>query len=210
MDKHNRCLLKMYLNARHFEQEDSIHPHTWEISLLIQGLGQSSQVEQIRKIVETYLEQYEGKTINDFFPFNILPPSTENIGKVLYKELSKTLQQKGMVLESLQISDNPTKIFILNEYQTYYQDLRKKVEEDFWRFQSQKTGDVLAISDVQKPETRVSSMSKEKSSDTSFMLLERKRTFQRKKEQRRKRLRKIIIGFVLCLVVCTAGVVLVL
>ena len=205
VNRRNRCLLKMYLNARHFEQNEATHPHTWEIGLLIQGLDQASQMEQIQKMIETYLEQYEEKTINDFFPFNILTPSTENIGKVFYKELSKMLEQKGMVLESLQISDNPTKTFILNEYQTYYQDLRKKIEEDIWHFHfQQETSDVLSDTDIQKSETNNSSRSKEELLDASFSFFGRKKTYQLRKKKQRKRLIKILIGLIWGLGLCTA------
>ncbi|WCK57509.1 6-carboxytetrahydropterin synthase (plasmid) [Aneurinibacillus sp. Ricciae_BoGa-3] len=201
MSKENRYRLKFYLNARHFLNENGksseISPHTWEVGLFILKQDEEKTFREVEKKIEAFFDNFDNQLINDIPPFNLLNPTTENIGKVFYKQLSNILSEYGRVLETLQISENPTRTYIVNEYESYFHDLRKQVEADIERYKINQ--------DKQEELTPpLTSENKDKKGVPPASIIESKKEFeyslyedsrQTKRERiRRKRNKKVKIG----------------
>lgn len=108
-----------YLNAKHMVlingEESDIHPHTWEIKILIVCKnGVYVEFSKFENLIENYFHQFEGKILNDFEIFHKLNPSMENIGKVFLKDINQLLEKHKFSLKSLEISENPTRNFIIS------------------------------------------------------------------------------------------------
>jgi 6-pyruvoyltetrahydropterin/6-carboxytetrahydropterin synthase len=139
----NKYLFKFYLHARHYISIDTskteTHPHTWEICLYIVRNGDTDPpFKNIEEFVERYFHRFENQLINEVSPFTILNPTMEHMGNVFYKELSNELQEKmTLTLDSLEISENPTRTYIVNQYETYFHDMRKEIEAQMKRFKEE-------------------------------------------------------------------------
>ena len=111
---------KFYLNARHsvtFNGKSSnIHPHTWEVVVLF-GSKESETVNftMFESEVEKYFLNYEGKYLNEHDSFKDINPTMENIGKMLYKYIKKLVNDKELYFKMLEISENPTRTYIIEE-----------------------------------------------------------------------------------------------
>ena len=113
-----RYRFKFYLNARHRviidNNQSRIHPHTWEFVFHIKhGCNNFIQFDIIEKEIEEYLDMFKGKYLNDIEPFDRIEPLMENIGEVIYRQIIGILQDKGWELEKLEISENPTRTYII-------------------------------------------------------------------------------------------------
>lgn len=111
---------KYRLNAKHSLSIDakSIHPHTFEISLLIEQLQQkkeSNLYSSIDRIVEKFLLHYQNQYLNDIPPFNQLEPSIENMGNRFYEELKVILNNEQLNLIQLEISETPLRVYLVSD-----------------------------------------------------------------------------------------------
>lgn len=111
---------KFYLNARHsvnFEDRSSnIHPHTWEVVVSF-GSGGAGIVNftMFEDVLEGYFLNYEGLYLNEHLSFKNINPTMENIGKVLYRDIRGIVNDRGLYFKSLEISENPTRTYIIEE-----------------------------------------------------------------------------------------------
>lgn len=119
--RYNQYKYKFYLNANHSIYINGVlgqkHPHTWEIMLdtikVMEGFVQFNDVE---KDIDAFLEQYQDEYINDVEPFTTLNPTLENICIYFKDCIQKSLMEKGWLLLSIEISETPTRSFIINLY----------------------------------------------------------------------------------------------
>lgn len=111
---------KFYLNARHsvtFNGKSSnIHPHTWEVVVLF-GSRESDVVNftTFENELEEEFLKYEGNYLNEHNSFKDINPTMENIAKVLYVNAKKLINNKNLYFNQLEISENPTRTYIIQE-----------------------------------------------------------------------------------------------
>lgn len=110
---------KFEVNAYHSvlinNKRGNVHPHTFEISLFIKINDNNFLLyNDVEKIVEKFLDNYREKEINLIKPFDKLEPSIENIGDVLFTNLKQILSDNNIELIKLEISENPTRVYIAN------------------------------------------------------------------------------------------------
>ena len=72
-------ILKFYLNARHYFTDGGYvgetHPHTWEFTLTIGVSGMRFvRFNVFEEGIDTYLEPYQNKVLNDEPPFDVVSP----------------------------------------------------------------------------------------------------------------------------------------
>jgi 6-pyruvoyltetrahydropterin/6-carboxytetrahydropterin synthase len=107
-----------YLNARHsviFDGKASnVHPHTWEVVVKF-GLETTEIINftYFERELEKYFLNYEGKYLNELTSFNNSNPTMENIGKVLYEDIKRLINNRNMYFSTLEISENPTRTYII-------------------------------------------------------------------------------------------------
>lgn len=109
---------KFYLNARHSVtlegKTSNIHPHTWEVVILF-GAETSDTINfsRFERSLTEYFQNYEGKYLNELKAFSGINPSMENIGKVLYTDIKELMSGGSLNFKRLEISENPTRTYIL-------------------------------------------------------------------------------------------------
>ena len=111
---------RFYLNATHGISIDNstrkIHPHTWEVLIEISiESGMFTPFSQIENKVQQYLDSYEGTILNEVKPFDVIEPTLENMGKVMWNEISDMLKKENWCVSKLEISESPSRTYILGE-----------------------------------------------------------------------------------------------
>lgn len=109
---------KFYISARHsvnFDgKESGIHPHTWEVAVSFgSDVSNTINFTEFEKELEGYLQNYEGKYLNEHKSFAGINPTMENIGKVLYADIKKMIDYNNQDFKKLEISENPTRTYII-------------------------------------------------------------------------------------------------
>jgi 6-pyruvoyltetrahydropterin/6-carboxytetrahydropterin synthase len=96
--------------------EQQAHFHTFQIVLYLNNQNSAFvSYEDVEKIIEDYIKQYEGKYLNDTTSFENINPSVENIGIVFYDHLKTITIAHGFHLLQLEISETPTRVFSISE-----------------------------------------------------------------------------------------------
>jgi 6-pyruvoyltetrahydropterin/6-carboxytetrahydropterin synthase len=112
--------LHFYLNARHYVSingnKSNVHPHTWEITLLISHKTEEElNFAHIEEIIGEYLQQYQGTCLNDSPRFLGKNCTMEQIGRVFFEDLTERLQKHNVPLEELTINENPMRQYIIQK-----------------------------------------------------------------------------------------------
>lgn len=115
---------KFKLNASHNviinKKRSNTHSHTFEISTFVKMSKKELVIyDDVENIIEEFLNKYNGKELNIVEPFDKVEPTLENIGDVLFTELQKILQDKKIELEKLEISETPTRVYVVNSSGEY-------------------------------------------------------------------------------------------
>ncbi len=117
--KYSHYRFKFYLNANHAiylnGKLGQNHPHTWEFSLeTIKIQHDFVQFNYIEKEIEKYFASWQDKDINKISPFDIINPTLENICIYFKKELSAKLMENGWFLSRIEVSETPTRSYIID------------------------------------------------------------------------------------------------
>lgn len=96
--------------------EQQAHFHTFEIVLYLTNSNSAFiSYEDVEKIIDDYMTQFEGKYLNNTVFFQNVNPSVENIGTVFYDHLKYITLAHGFSLLQLEISETPTRVFRVSE-----------------------------------------------------------------------------------------------
>lgn len=109
---------KFYMNSTHRTMFDgklgASHPHTWEILINIGQFDQQVfQFNEVEAHIKNFINQYEGKSLNELHPFDKINPTMENISKVFYSEIEKLLNKSGWELITMELSENPSRTYVI-------------------------------------------------------------------------------------------------
>lgn len=117
--RYNQYRFKFYLNASHSIYLNGVlgqeHPHTWEITLNTVKLKDNFIIfNDIEKSIEKYLGKYQDSYINKIEPFITINPTLENICEYFKDEFQNLLLESGWLLLSIEISETPTRSYIID------------------------------------------------------------------------------------------------
>lgn len=117
--RYNQYRFKFYLNASHSIYLNGVlgqeHPHTWEITLDTIKLKNNFIIfNDIEKNIEKYLGKYQDSYLNKVDPFVTLNPTLENICEYFKNEFQSLLLENGWLLLSMEISETPTRSYIID------------------------------------------------------------------------------------------------
>ena len=117
--RYNQYRFKFYLNASHSIYLNGVlgqeHPHTWEITLNTIKLKDNFIIfNDIEKNIENYLGKYQDAYLNKVEPFITLNPTLENICQYFKNEFQNLLLENGWLLLSMEISETPTRSYIID------------------------------------------------------------------------------------------------
>lgn len=135
----NEFEFKLYLNAKHavmFNNNVSgIHNHTFEIVVKLTETDEElNQFNKVEKIINDYLKKYEGKVLNDIYPFTRINPTSENMCRVFYEEIDKLIEvsefKDSYDIYSTSVLENPTRAYTVKKISNYKDSLESdKFEE---------------------------------------------------------------------------------
>ena len=93
------------------------HSHTLELFLYIEPPTSLLFLSYpaIDEPVLFYLAKYHKKYLNELKMFQNLPPTLENLGDLLFEDLSIILMKNGFRLSSLEISETPLRVYIVSD-----------------------------------------------------------------------------------------------
>lgn len=117
--RYQQYKFKFYLNASHSicinGEFGSRHTHTWEISIhLLKIRDDFVKFTSLELQIESLLNEYQDKFINDVEPFNILNPTLENICTYFKDKIRELVNSEGWVLLLIEISETPTRSYVIN------------------------------------------------------------------------------------------------
>ena len=117
--KYSQYKFKFYLNANHAIYLNGVlgqnHPHTWEITLdTVKVSCGFVQFDFIEKSVEEFFEGFQDADINTIEPFTVTNPTLENLCGFFKNELEKLLGIHGWLLSRIEVSETPTRSYIID------------------------------------------------------------------------------------------------
>lgn len=117
--KYRQYKFKFYLNASHAiyidGRQGQKHPHTWEITLhTLKIMDDFIQFNEVEAKIEAFFEQYQDKVLNEVSPFHVLNPTLENCCDFFKTQLQNILNEEGWVLLMIEMSETPTRSFVIN------------------------------------------------------------------------------------------------
>ncbi|MBN2058263.1 MAG: 6-carboxytetrahydropterin synthase QueD [Candidatus Saganbacteria bacterium] len=76
---------------------ENLHGHTWKVQAFLQGkklnqIGLLEDFKSLRTILKDTLAEFDHKLLNDTAPFDSENPSSENLARVIYKKLRRTIK----------------------------------------------------------------------------------------------------------------------
>ncbi len=91
------------------------HPHTWEIAMSILRINDNfTTFTDLEKQIDHFFSQYQEKYLNDCEPFDKINPTLENACEHFKNEISKILNNAGWILMIIEISETPTRSYVIN------------------------------------------------------------------------------------------------
>lgn len=108
------------MNATHsFSGRENEHGHTFHISVYVEREGYvrlendttDMEIDSIDRLVESFLNQYEGRYLNDMEPFSERGASIEDIGDYFFDRLAELIDKTEYELKKLDIAENPLFVY---------------------------------------------------------------------------------------------------
>lgn len=118
-NRYKQYAFKFYINARHAIFIDgklgAMHPHTWELHLNVMKVSNDFvQFNEIEKAIRELIMPFQDKEINSIEPFNVINPTLENCCNYFRDEIAKILKDKGWLLLMIEMSETPSRSYVVN------------------------------------------------------------------------------------------------
>lgn len=92
-----------------------VHPHTWELIVsVVSAQSDMTPFTNIERKIETIMDQYQDKLLNECKPFDTLVPTVENAARYFFRLIQDSIIQEGWILMMLEVSETPTRSYIIN------------------------------------------------------------------------------------------------
>jgi 6-pyruvoyltetrahydropterin/6-carboxytetrahydropterin synthase len=90
----------------------NMHGHNWDVEAYIQctklnKLGIGVDFRDVKRIVKDVLSKLDHTNLNDVAEFGAINPTSENISKFLYKELSRRLNTEFIKVVKIMVFESP-------------------------------------------------------------------------------------------------------
>lgn len=117
--RYSQYKFKFYLNASHAIYIDGHigerHPHTWEITInVLKEKTEFIQFSNLEKKIENWMKNYQDKYLNEIEPFDQINPTMENCCDYFKEVISSILHTEGWILLSIEMSETPTRSYVIN------------------------------------------------------------------------------------------------
>jgi len=96
-------------NLMHYQGDcENLHGHNWKVDVSVtakdldkSGLG--IDFKKLKSETKTLLKTLDHKYLNELEPFKDVSPSSENIARYIYQELSRMLNNDNIKVESITV-----------------------------------------------------------------------------------------------------------
>ena len=90
----------------------NMHGHNWDVEAYIQctklnKLGIGVDFRDVKRIVKDVLSKLDHTNLNDVAEFGAINPTSENISKFLYKEISRRLNTEFIKVVKIMVFESP-------------------------------------------------------------------------------------------------------
>lgn len=131
--KYRQYKFKFYLNANHAividGKQGETHPHTWEIAInTLKVSDDFIQFNELETEIETFLDTYQDQVLNDIDPFDVINPTLENCCEFFKTQIQKILNEEGWVLLMIEMSETPTRTFVINALEDEMMENQQNIE----------------------------------------------------------------------------------
>ena len=115
-----RYQFRFYINAAHQIRLNGTfgeaHPHTWELSLLLEKRQKEFiKFEQLEEQIEELLAPYQDILLNDLAPFHKINPTLENFCEHLKLQIDPLLEELNWNLLRIKMSETPVRSYIIEQ-----------------------------------------------------------------------------------------------
>lgn len=87
-----------------------LHGHNWHVKLYVEcetldELGLGIDYKVMKQELKAALEPWDHYNLNDIAPFDVINPSSENVARLLYEEMSRRLDDERVRVSRICISE---------------------------------------------------------------------------------------------------------
>lgn len=92
---------------------EHLHGHNWTVEVTIEcgelnDIGIGVDFRTVKQCLREALNRLDHVNLNELPPFNVINPSSENIARCLYEELSGKLNTEKIRVSRVAVSETPT------------------------------------------------------------------------------------------------------
>ena len=92
---------------------ERLHGHNWNVKIIVASevldhLGMVMDFRDLKANTKLLIDKFDHQYLNEIPPFTEINPTTENIAKYLYDELSKTINTELIKVSMVEIWESPT------------------------------------------------------------------------------------------------------
>lgn len=92
---------------------ENLHGHNWRVTVHVTAeklneIGLAIDFADLKRITREQLDQLEHVYLNEVFPFTEINPSSENIARWLYNNLSKKINDDNVMLSMITVWESDT------------------------------------------------------------------------------------------------------
>lgn len=130
---YEQYVYKFYLTAAHSiyinNSMGQRHSHTWEITLDITNSNKTFiRFDEIEKRINSILDEYQGKYLNEISPLNKINPTLENLCEYFKNIFKYDLAKLGFILLMIEMSETASRSYIINLTKDEFEN--KSLEKD--------------------------------------------------------------------------------
>ena len=92
---------------------ERLHGHNWNVSVTIaseklNNLGMVIDFKELKGKTNRFMDRFDHQYLNEVSPFTELNPTTENIARYIFDELSETINTGSIKVSKVTVWESPT------------------------------------------------------------------------------------------------------
>lgn len=92
---------------------ERLHGHNWKVELCVQGNeldenGLLMDFKELKRILNEVLDYLDHRFLNDLEPFKDMSPSSENVARWIFQEVSKKIEKAGIFVSRVTVWESDT------------------------------------------------------------------------------------------------------
>ena len=94
-------------------ERERLHGHNWSVKVSITSeelddLGMVIDFRKLKDETNKLMDKFDHQYLNEVPPFNEINPTTENIAKYIFDELSRTINTNSIKISKVTVWESPT------------------------------------------------------------------------------------------------------